>query len=111
MIAVGWQTRIAAVALAGFCILAAVLFHGNISDRSHLLHLEKDLAIAGGLLVLAVAGPGRFALERDLRTRPSRAGDARSVHADTARIRLTEGAIFLPAGGLTTGRLLGEVGP
>jgi putative oxidoreductase len=64
MIAVGWQTRIAAVALAAFCILAAVLFHGNISERSHLLHFEKDLAIAGGLLVLAVAGPGRLALTK-----------------------------------------------
>ena len=48
----------------GFCVLAAVLFHGNISDRSHLLHPQKDLAIAGGLLVLAVAGPGRLALEK-----------------------------------------------
>ncbi|MFZ1106483.1 MAG: DoxX family protein [Hyphomicrobiaceae bacterium] len=64
MIAVGWQTRIAAVALAAFSILAAILFHGNISERSHLLHLEKDLAIAGGLLVLAVAGPGRLALAK-----------------------------------------------
>jgi putative oxidoreductase len=64
MIAVGWHTRIAAVGLAAFCILAAVLFHGNLSDRGQLLHFEKDLAIAGGLLVLAVAGPGRLALAR-----------------------------------------------
>jgi putative oxidoreductase len=63
MIAVGWRTRIAAVALAGFCIAAAVLFHSQLLDRSHLLHFEKDLAIAGGLLVLAIAGAGRWSID------------------------------------------------
>jgi putative oxidoreductase len=63
LIAVGWQTRLAALALAVFAALAAILFHGDISDRSHLLHVEKDLAIAGGLLMLAVAGAGRWSLE------------------------------------------------
>lgn len=63
MIVVGWQTRVAALALSLFCILAAALFHGNIADRNQLLHFEKDLAIAGGLLVLAVAGAGRWSLD------------------------------------------------
>lgn len=63
MIAVGWQTRLAALALSLFCILAAILFHGNISDRGQLLHFEKDLTIAGGLLVLAVAGAGPWSLD------------------------------------------------
>lgn len=65
MIAVGCQTRIAAGCLAVFCVLAAVLFHANLTDRNQLLHFEKDLAIAGGLLVLAVAGAGRWSLSRD----------------------------------------------
>jgi putative oxidoreductase len=64
LIAVGWQTRIAAVALAVFCVLAAILFHGNLADRNQLLHFEKDLALAGGLLVLAAAGAGRWSMER-----------------------------------------------
>lgn len=61
-ILVGWQTRLAASLLAVFCILAAALFHTNFNDRSQLLHFEKDFAIAGGLLVLAIAGPGRWSL-------------------------------------------------
>jgi putative oxidoreductase len=64
MLALGWRTRIAAVALAGFCIAAAALFHSQLLDRNHLLHFEKDLAIAGGLLVLAVAGAGRWSVDR-----------------------------------------------
>src|SRR5262245_31215754 len=64
LIAIGWQTRIAAVALAVFCVAAAMLFHANLADRNQLLHFEKDLALAGGLLVLAVAGAGRWSIER-----------------------------------------------
>jgi putative oxidoreductase len=64
MIAVGWWTRLAAFALAMFCVLAAVLFHANLADRNQLLHFEKDLAIAGGLLLLAITGPGPWSLER-----------------------------------------------
>jgi putative oxidoreductase len=63
MLAVGWRTRLAALALAGFCIAAAALFHSQLLDRGHLLHFEKDLAIAGGLLVLAVAGAGRWSVD------------------------------------------------
>src|SRR5688572_22716620 len=33
MIAIGWRARIAAAALAVFCVLAAVLFHANFADR------------------------------------------------------------------------------
>jgi putative oxidoreductase len=63
MIAAGWQTRRAAAALAVFCILAAVLFHGNVADKSQLLHFEKNLAIAGGLLALTVVGAGRWSVD------------------------------------------------
>ena len=63
MIAIGWRTRVAALALAVFSILAAVLFHANVADRNQLLHFEKDLAIAGGLMVLAFAGPGRWSVD------------------------------------------------
>ncbi len=63
MMAVGWRTRLAAFALAVFCISAAVLFHNQLLDRGQLLHFEKDLAIAGGLLVLAVAGAGRWSVD------------------------------------------------
>src|SRR5215470_3170866 len=34
LVAIGWQTRLAALALAGFALLAAVLFHTNFADRN-----------------------------------------------------------------------------
>lgn len=59
----GWQTRWAALALAGFSILAAVIFHHNFGNRNEMLHFQKDLAIAGGLLALVAFGAGRWSLD------------------------------------------------
>ncbi len=55
-VAVGYKTRLAAFALAGFTILAAVLFHRNFGDQMQMILFLKDIAIAGGLLLLAVGG-------------------------------------------------------
>jgi putative oxidoreductase len=63
LILLGFYTRPAALLLAGFCIATAVLFHAKLGTRNELLHFEKDLAIAGGLLVLFAHGPGRWALD------------------------------------------------
>lgn len=62
LIALGLFTRCASVALAVFCLFTAAVFHTKLGEINQLLHFEKNLAIAGGFLVLAVAGPGRFAL-------------------------------------------------
>jgi len=64
LIAAGAMTRIVSMAFAIFCVLTAVLFHWQFGDRNQLLHFEKDLAIAGGFLVLAVCGAGRWSLDR-----------------------------------------------
>ncbi|MHB1543653.1 MAG: DoxX family protein [Gammaproteobacteria bacterium] len=53
MILVGWKTRFAAFALALFSIAAAVIFHHDFSNQIQVILLMSDLAIAGGLLVLA----------------------------------------------------------
>src|SRR5450432_2877085 len=50
---IGWQIRWAALALAGFCVATAVLFHMDFSQAVERTMFTKDLAIAGGLLVLA----------------------------------------------------------
>jgi putative oxidoreductase len=63
LLAIGWQTRCAALALAIFCIVTAVMFHLNFADRNQVLHFEKDLAIAGGLLAFFAFGPGRFSID------------------------------------------------
>ena len=60
----GWQTRWVALALAGFCILAALLFHRNFGNQNEFLHFQKDLAIAGGLLALFACGGGKWSMDQ-----------------------------------------------
>jgi len=59
----GLWTRWAALALAGFCVLAALLFHYQPDDMMQMINFMKNITIAGGLLVLAGAGPGAYALD------------------------------------------------
>ena len=66
LIATGAMTRFTALLFAGFCVLTAVLFHWQFADRNQLLHFQKDLAIAGGFVVLACCGAGNWSLDRYL---------------------------------------------
>jgi len=63
LIAFGFQTRLAALALAGFCVLTAILFHRDIADIGEFIHFNKDIAIAGGFLLLAAFGAGAWSLD------------------------------------------------
>jgi putative oxidoreductase len=69
LIASGAFTRLVASGFAVFCVLTAVFFHSQFADGNQLLHFQKDLAIAGGFLVLAVSGPGKWSLDRYLSSR------------------------------------------
>lgn len=59
----GLLTRLGAVGLGLFCLATATLFHTNFASQNELLHFEKDLAIAGGMFVLAIAGAGKVSLD------------------------------------------------
>jgi putative oxidoreductase len=60
----GFQTRRVALLGAAFCGATALLFHYDPGNYSQTIQLLKNLAIAGGFLLLAIHGPGRFALTR-----------------------------------------------
>lgn len=60
----GFQTRIFALLGAGFCVLAGLLYHFDLADQNQTTALLKNLAIAGGLLMLAAHGAGRYAIDK-----------------------------------------------
>lgn len=60
LVAVGLLSRLAAIALMGFCLLTALLFH-MAPDQT--VHFYKNLAMAGGFLTLAAHGPGAWSLD------------------------------------------------
>lgn len=63
LVIAGLWTRLAAVALAGFTLLAAVLFHANLGDQMQFILFMKNLAIAGGFLLLAANGAGAWSID------------------------------------------------
>jgi len=66
LIAIGWNARLAALALSLFCVSTAFIFHSQFGDPNEAIQFWKDLAIAGGLLILAVNGAGTYSLNSRL---------------------------------------------
>jgi putative oxidoreductase len=59
----GWQTRISAFLLAGFCIVSALIFHANFGEQMQTMLFMKNLAMAGGFLFLVAGGAGAWSLD------------------------------------------------
>jgi putative oxidoreductase len=62
-ILVGFQTRIAGWVMAVFSVATALIAHMNWADMMQLIHFQKNLAMAGGFLVLATYGPGALSVD------------------------------------------------
>ena len=62
-LAVGYKTRYVAFALAGFSLLTAAMFHNNFGDQMQMIMFLKNIAIAGGLLLLAVTGITAYSVD------------------------------------------------
>lgn len=62
-IVAGWQTRLVSMVLAAFTLVAAVIFHSNLSDQMQMIMFMKNIAITGGLMLLAVQGAGGYSLD------------------------------------------------
>lgn len=64
----GFQTRIAALVLAVFTVVAGVFFHAFWAAAPEAAQMQqimfmKNIAIAGGLLMLTAFGPGALSLD------------------------------------------------
>lgn len=70
LLVLGWQARWAALAFFGFTFLTAVLFHPFWSVEpqamgGQLNNFMKNLSIMGGMLYIAIHGPGPLSISRD----------------------------------------------
>ena len=70
-IILGWQTKIVSVALAGFCVVSAVIFHNDFSNQAEMISFMKNVTIAGGFLLLVAHGPGAYALDNRVKFAPA----------------------------------------
>jgi putative oxidoreductase len=69
----GYQARTAAIVMFAYMVFLTVLFH-NYWGASGMLagmqetHFRKNLAIMGGLLMIGAFGPGKWAIQRRVRS-------------------------------------------
>lgn len=59
----GWRTAAAGLLLAAWCLITGAMFHYVPSDHNMMLHLMKNVCMAGGFLQLAAFGAGRWSLD------------------------------------------------
>ena len=69
LLAIGWQTRWAAWLLAVYVAIATIMAHrfwqyDAAQYAMQMQHFFKNLAIIGGLMMIAAFGPGRIALDK-----------------------------------------------
>ena len=59
----GTFTRWIALALAAFSLASAAVFHANLADAAQAINFWKNVAMAGGFLMLAANGAGTLSLD------------------------------------------------
>ena len=68
-VAAGVLTRWAALGLAVFSLASGFLFHFDLADQGQFINFWKNIAIAGGFLVLAAHGAGALSVDGWLASR------------------------------------------
>jgi len=63
---IGLFTRPVALALAGFSLLSALLFHLVPADQMQMTMFMKNLGLAGGFILLAAQGAGAYSADARL---------------------------------------------
>jgi len=60
---VGYRTRWAASIMALFAFAVAIIFHSDFNEEMQLIMFLKDIAIAGGFMIIVAYGPGKISLD------------------------------------------------
>lgn len=66
---VGFQTRLAALALAAFSLSSGVLYHFVPADQMQMTIFFKNLGLAGGYIALALLGAGAYSVDARMKGR------------------------------------------
>ena len=69
LLIVGYKTRLAALVMALFTLTVAIIFHTDFSDGMQLIFFLKDLAIAGGFMIIIAYGSNKFSLDHLLKSK------------------------------------------
>ena len=63
LVIIGYKTKLAAGLLSLFCIATAVIFHNDFADQIQFTSFLKNIALAGGFLILFANGAKSISLD------------------------------------------------
>ena len=63
-ILLGFKARLVAILMAGFSVVSALLFHQFWIDESQMNPFMKNIAMAGGFLMIFAHGAGAYSIDR-----------------------------------------------
>jgi len=69
LLIVGYKTRLAALVMTLFTLTVAIIFHTDFSDGMQLISFLKNLAIAGGFMIIIAYGSNKFSLDHLLKSK------------------------------------------
>ena len=69
LLIVGYKIKLAASVMTLFTLTVAIIFHTDFSDGMQLIFFLKDLAIAGGFMIIIAYGSNKFSLDHFLKTK------------------------------------------
>ena len=98
-LAIGLMTRLVAILLAGFTLLAALFFHNRLGDPLQQVQFLKNVAIAGGLLAVFAHSQMRWSYDSMRLRRRAEVAErdaAEKVHEAELRAARAEGRADAP---------------
>ena len=69
LLIIGYQTKFSALVLSLFTLTLAVIFHTDFSNQMQLISFLKNIAIAGGFLIIFANSAGKFSLDYKLKSK------------------------------------------
>ena len=69
LLIVGYKTRLAALVMTLFTLTVAIIFHTDFSDGMQLISFLKNLAIAGGFMIIIACGTNKFSIDHFLKSK------------------------------------------
>ena len=69
LLIVGYKTRLAALVMALFTLTVAIIFHTDFSNGMQLISFLKNLAIAGGFMIIIAYGSNKFSIDHFLKSK------------------------------------------
>ena len=60
---IGYKTKWAASIMALFTFTVAIIFHTDFSEGMQMIFFLKDIAIAGGFMIIVAYGPSKISLD------------------------------------------------